>query len=89
MLVKDLKGGELASKTAKRVRIRVYDEQTPEKPQSRSEARESGAKGVLDGGILSPAPPTNGSRISSGVSFLYFFNICGKKSLLFDADTLQ
>lgn len=30
---------------------------TPGKPQSRSEARESGAKGVLDGGMLPPFPP--------------------------------
>ena len=30
---------------------------TPGKPQSRSEARKSGAKGVLDGGMLPPFPP--------------------------------
>ena len=33
------------------------ERRTPGKPQSRSEARESGAKGVLDGGILPPFPP--------------------------------
>jgi hypothetical protein len=48
---------EPASKTARWVRIRVYDEQTPGKPRSRSEARDSGAEGVLDSGILPPSPP--------------------------------
>ena len=40
-----------------RVRIRVDDREPPGKPQSRIEDRDSGAEGVLDGGIF---PDVNG-----------------------------
>ena len=40
-----------------RVRIRVYNQRTPEKRQSRSEARGSGAEGVLDGRIFPSSAP--------------------------------
>lgn len=46
--VQDNQGGFVSGCTMKR---------TPGKPQSRSEARDSGAEGVLDSGILPPSPP--------------------------------
>ena len=48
---------EPASKMTRWVRIRLENRKPPGKPQSRSEARDSGAEGVLDGGILPPSPP--------------------------------
>jgi hypothetical protein len=43
----------------------VYTFQTPGKRQSRIEDRDSGAEGVLDGGILPPFPSITEKRSGS------------------------
>ena len=54
---------------------------TPGKPQSRNEVRDSGAKGVLDGGMLPPLPPyetMKATEINENVEISGFFTAQNK-----------